>query len=304
MRKGKKYEKIDQILTGSSKGDVVEACIVLEGGAFRGMYTQGVLDALLEEHIHISCIVGTSAGALNGMNYASGQLGRGARMILNYRFDSRYVGTTAYKNNKGAIGFDFMFEEYDKIEPWDREWFERPEQRFVAVATNCETGKAEYMEKGKCSDILQACRASASMPYVSKMVNIDGTPYLDGGCACKIPYRWAIHEKYKKIVVVRTREMEYRKKMPSQTVVRATYAMYKEYPEFAKTLYHCNAKYNHQCEEIEQLKVAGKLYVISPSEPVTVGRLESNLDKLGDLYLLGYNDAKSQIGDLKKYLEI
>lgn len=305
MRKEKntKYSNIDKIPSGSRKGELTDACLVLEGGAFRGIYSEGVLDLLLEQQIHCSCVIGTSAGALNGLNYASGQLGRSARMCLNYRHDSRYVGPTAYKNNKGAIGFDFMFEGYNEIEPWDRVWFERPEQRFIAVVTNCVTGKAEYMEKGHCTDILQAVRASASMPYVSKMVKIDDVPYLDGGCACKIPYRWALHEQYKRIIVIKTRSEDYRKKMPTPAESRLSYAFYKEYPEFARTLYHCNAKYNHQCDEIEALQEKGRLFVISPSQPVTVGRMEKDVEKLGQLYELGYQDGKEQLERLQAYLQ-
>ena len=98
------------------------------------------------------------------------------------------------------------------LEPLDRERFDRPEQRYVAVATNCETGKATYFEKGRCSDILLAARASATMPFLSPVVMIDGTPYLDGGCACKIPYEWALEQGLEKIVVLRTRDAGFRDK--------------------------------------------------------------------------------------------
>jgi predicted patatin/cPLA2 family phospholipase len=53
---------------------------------------------------------------------------------------------------------------------------------------------------------MQAVRASATMPYISPMVMIDGVPYLDGGCSCKIPYEWALQKGFPKILVIRTRE--------------------------------------------------------------------------------------------------
>ena len=38
--------------------------LVLEGGGMRGMFTAGVLDALMEKNIQIDKIIGVSAGAL------------------------------------------------------------------------------------------------------------------------------------------------------------------------------------------------------------------------------------------------
>lgn len=296
------YSKIDEIPSGNKKGPVANACLVLEGGAMRGMYTEGVLDCLLEEDLYFGCVIGTSAGALNGLNYAAGHLGRAARMNLKYRHDSRYIGRRAYKNNRGFIGFDFMYKDYNEIEPWDQKWFNRPQQRFVAVVTNCHTGKTEYIEKGKCKDILLATQASASMPFVSKMVEMNGQMYLDGGCSCKVPYRWALHEKYKKIIVVRTRAKDYRKKMPTKMKTRLTYGVYRKYPKFAETLYHCNAKYNHQCDELLQLEKEGRIFVVEPSEPVTIGRLEKDVEKLGALYQLGKRDMKANLSALRGYL--
>ena len=37
------YSKLGSIPTGYAPDRIVEGCLVLEGGAFRGMYTQGAL---------------------------------------------------------------------------------------------------------------------------------------------------------------------------------------------------------------------------------------------------------------------
>ena len=162
---------------------IISGCIVLEGGGFRGMYTSGVLDCLMEQGINFSCTVGVSAGALNGLNYAAGQIGRSARFNLQYRWDSRYVGVQAYRANHGIIGFDFVLDEYNRFDPLNAEVFYRQDRRFVAVATSCLTGKPEYFEKGKCRELMKAVQASASIPYVSHPVEVEGVPCLDGGCA-------------------------------------------------------------------------------------------------------------------------
>lgn len=304
MKTIKVYSGIARLPRGVASDKIIEGCMVLEGGAFRGVYEEGVLDALMQEGINMQCTVGVSAGALNGMHYVAGQIGRAARINLTYRHYDKYIGVEALKKNKGVIGFNFLFHGLDETDPFEEERFKRPEKRFVAVVTNCLTGKAEYMDKEGCSNIYQAIRASASMPYVSKMVKVEGTPYLDGGCACKIPYQWALDNGYDKIVVIKTRPDSYRKKPGSDRKNSMIRKLYKDYPEFAETLINSDAVYNAQCDEIEKLKKQGRIFVISPSGPVKVGRLEGDMEKLGELYHMGYQDGKKQMKALKEYLGI
>ena len=202
--KEKAYSGVAALPTGQYTGPLTPGCMVLEGGAFRGVYTSGVLDALLQAGIQMQCTIGVSAGALTGLNYVAGQIGRAARINLTYRHDPRYVGPKALRRNRGVIGFDFLFDTVNQWEPFDEATFARTDRRFLAVATDCTTGRAVYFEKGACPALFQAVRASASMPFVSKPVWIDGMPYLDGGCADKIPYAWALAAGFEKIIVVRT----------------------------------------------------------------------------------------------------
>ncbi|HBZ51158.1 MAG TPA: patatin family protein, partial [Erysipelotrichaceae bacterium] len=51
--KEKVYAKINQLPRGKASQNITEGCLVLEGGAFRGLYTQGVLDALMEADINM-----------------------------------------------------------------------------------------------------------------------------------------------------------------------------------------------------------------------------------------------------------
>ena len=55
-------------------------------------------------------------------------------------------------------------------------------------------------------------RASASLPFVSRIVEIEGKKYLDGGCADSIPLEAFIKIGYGLNVVILTREKGYRKK--------------------------------------------------------------------------------------------
>ena len=142
-------------------------------------------------------------------------------------------------------------------------------------------------------------RASATMPFISPAVMLDGVPHLDGGCACKIPYEWAIDQGFEKIVVIKTREVAFRK--PAE-VNKAALRAYQKHPAFAERLANSNLDYNRQCDEIERLHAEGRILRIAPSVPVTVSRLESDMEKLGDLYWLGCADCLDALDELRLYL--
>jgi len=137
------------------------------------------------------------------------------------------------------------------------------------------------------------------MPYISPMVDVDGRPCLDGGCSCKIPYRWALDQGYEKIVVVRTREPEYRKTISKE---KNRILAYRKYPAFARSLAKSSRNYNHQCDEIQKLEKKGRIFVIAPSQKVAVSRLEGDMEKLGSLYWLGYHDTLNLMDSLREYL--
>ena len=110
------YSGIDNIPAGSASDEITEGCLVLEGGAFRGLYTQGVLDAFMLNDINFRCVIGTSAGAMAGMNYMSGNIGRSARANLTYRHNSHYIGVKSVRKAHSLINLDFLLKDYNSIE--------------------------------------------------------------------------------------------------------------------------------------------------------------------------------------------
>lgn len=298
----KVYSRINELPSGKASDTITGGCLVLEGGAFRGVYTSGVIDALMINDINLECTAGVSAGAMNGINYAAGEIGRSGKINLSLRHNKRYVGIAPLLHDKGIIGFDFVFNGILDKFPFDLNGFLHSPRRFVAAATNCLTGKPEYFEKD-CGNIFKAIQASASMPLLSKMVYIDGVPYLDGGCSSKIPLDWALEQGYEKIVLVRSRERSFRRGAESEKIKRLKRRFYSKYPELLSALLEECERYNALCDRIDELEKAGRIFVIAPSEPVTVGRLERDMEKLGALYQLGYKDGERLIPDITAYLK-
>lgn len=293
------YEKIAMIPWGKGTDEITEGCMVLEGGGWRGLYTLGVLDALMIAGINLEATVGISAGALCSLGYTTGQIGWGAKIDLTYRHDDNFCGINAIKNEHAITGFEYLYKEILKEYPLDKKKLKETPRRIAVGCTNLITGQTEYFEKGSCN-LSKAVSASASVPYVSKPVIMNRTPYLDGGCSTKIPYEWAVENGYKKVVVVKTREREY--KRSEDSVYRVARAMYHKYPEFIKSLEAANKKFNETIDMLYKKEEMGEVFIIAPSETVTVSRFESDMEKLGDLYWLGYKDANNILSELRKYL--
>ena len=290
---------IESLPNGRASDIITEGCMVLEGGGWKGLYSLGVMDYLMEHDINMRATVGISAGSLCGASYVSGQIGWGARINLTYRKDPNYIGVKAMKTDHGVTGFSYLFHDILADMPLDKRRLLDPSRRFAVGTTNMLTGKTEYFEKGKCNLSL-AIRASSTVPFVSRPVVMNKTPYLDGGCSTKIPFRWAVDEGYEKIVVVKTREWEFVRK---ETHNKGLELFYKKYPNFLKAMTTVNADFNRMNEELKKLHAQKKVYVIAPSKPVTVTRFEGDMEKLWDLYWLGYNDAKDNLEALQKYLQ-
>ena len=277
--------------------------LILEGGAMRGLYTAGVLDVFLEnEDIKIDTIIGVSAGALFGVNYKSRQKGRVLRYNLKYAKDERYMGFKSLVKTGDIVNREFCYDELpNKLDIFDNETYKKSPEEFYAVVTNLDTGKPEYIKIDDAQKDLEYLRASGSMPYVSKIVKIDGKKYLDGGTADSIPIDQMMKMDVDKIIVVLTRPLEYRKKKSSKKISKW---YYKRYPNYIDTLNNRYKMYNSEVEKVISLEKDKKIFVIRPSRLVDIKRIERDTLKLKEMYDLGVEDAKNSLKDLKNYLEI
>ena len=217
----------------------MKTILVLEGGALRGIYTAGVLDVLLDAKIKVDAIVGVSAGALFGINYVSKQKGRCLRYNLENVHNKNYMGFYSLIKTGNIMNKEFCFDTLvHKTDPFDFDEFKKSKIKFYCVVTNLNTGKAEYIKINDLEKDMEYLRASGSMPIVSKIVEVNGNPYLDGGMSDSIPTEWALNEGYDRVIVVETRPKEYRKKeyRKLKSSLLPYKIFYKKYPKFIRNL--------------------------------------------------------------------
>lgn len=282
---------------------MTEAALVLEGGSLRGLFTAGVLDIFVEAGIECSYVNGVSAGSTNAMNYISKQTGRLLEINQQYLHDKRYMSFENMVKNRQIFNFDFMFGELStELIPYDFDAFYNSPQKFEVAATRCRTGRPEYFEKSTCRDMMAAVMASSSMPVLSKMIEVEGKKYLDGGVSMPIAYQRALDLGYDKVILVLTRHNGYQKP-PMSPLMRRAYARYfAPLPEFQEALYEVPERYNRMQKEIEELEAQGRIFVIRPEFPVTVSRVERDLRKLEALYEEGRRVAEEKLSALRAYL--
>jgi len=198
--------------------------LALQGGGSHGAYTWGVLDALAEdERIEICAISGASAGAMNGVVFASGMAegGRdGARAKLEkFWLSVSTEGSLAPSQRKLVDAWLATWGRFlpsgNWMGPWteaisrfaspyqfnpfnvnplrdhltalvDFEWLRASDElKLFVAATNVRTGRGEIFRR----HILTAdhVMASACLPELFQAVTIDGQAYWDGGYAGNPP---------------------------------------------------------------------------------------------------------------------
>ena len=203
--------------------------LILEGGAMRGLFTAGVMDVLMENGVEFDGIIGVSAGAAFGCNYKSGQIGRALRYNIKYCRDKRYCGINSLLKSGNLYNTDFCYGEVPlSLDKFDFDAYLKNPAEFYVVCTDVESGRPVYHKYTGAEDSgFDWIRASASMPLVSQIVNIDGKKLLDGGISDSIPVKYFESIGYNKNVAVLTQTKEYRKgKNRMMPLIRRRYKMY------------------------------------------------------------------------------
>lgn len=277
--------------------------LIMEGGAMRGMYTAGVTDVMMEHNINIDGAVGVSAGAVFGCNYKSHQPGRVIRYNTKYCRDPRYASLRSLIRTGDLYGEQFCYHEIpDRLDPFDADTFRQSPVEFYVTCTDVHTGKAVYhkCETGNAAD-LQWMRASASMPVVSRIVQIDGYSLLDGGIADPIPVRYFESIGYTHNIVILTQPSGFIKQKNSMLPLIRT--VLRKYPKTVEAIADRHIRYNETLSYIAAREKAGSFLVLRPSRALQVGAREKDPEKLKKAYQLGRTDAQKRLKEITAFCQ-
>jgi predicted acylesterase/phospholipase RssA len=189
--------------------------LALSGGGARGLAHIGILQRLEEVGFPLDSVAGTSAGAMVGALYASGFSGREIEDLFNrldltrafleplWRNPGETLGEQEDRNDtflsierhdgrvslaqglrsgvevqhtlQGLLARGAYFSDGD---------FDKLQRPLRVLATNLETGQGRVFGKG---DLVEAVRASMSIPGGFRPVVIEGQQYVDGALVENLP---------------------------------------------------------------------------------------------------------------------
>ena len=277
--------------------------LVLEGGAMRGLFSAGVLDVMMENGIEFDAVMGVSAGAVFGCNFKSGQIGRSIRYNMRFCDDPRYCSFESLRKTGDLYNVQFCYDEIpNKLDPFDKEAYQANPMPFYAVCTNIETGKAIHkrLDNGDAKD-MEYFRASASMPVVSRIVEVDGYKLLDGGITDSIPLASMERRGYKRNVVVLTQPLGFvKKKSKMIPLIRLTMH---QYPNVIRAMEVRHIRYNKQTAYVREQELAGNAFVIRPPYDLGISRTEDDPAELHRVYELGRKEMEERLPELREFLE-
>lgn len=275
--------------------------LVLEGGAMRGLWTAGITDVMMENDIWPDGLIGVSAGAAFGCNYKSRQIGRAIRYNTQYAKDGRYSGLKSLLTTGNYFNAEFGYHIMPhQLDIFDDDAFNQNPMMFYVVCTDVETGQPIYKElKTTSEETYDWIRASASMPLVSKIVELEGYKLLDGGVADSIPLAYFESLGYKRNVVILTQPLGYQK--AHNRLMPLMRMSLRGYPKMIEAMDKRHIMYNRQLEFVAQAEREGRCLVIRPEKKIPIGHISHDPNQMRLVYEQGRTVGEQYLNRIRDF---
>jgi len=262
--------------------------LVVEGGAMRGIFATGVLDAFIQANYQpFNQCYGVSAGATNIAAYLCAQYKRNHAVITDYSCRPEFIDFVRFIKGGHLFDLDWLWQETIRDIRLDLDTFEKQASEFYIVTTNIQTGQAEYL-KANAVHLEEQLKASCALPIAYREFPvINNLQLTDGGVADSIPIRKAYEMGNKEITVILSQPLGYKKK-PSKApwfVKR----LYKNTPALAEATLRRAENYNQSIDFITNPPSDCKINIIAPPPNFAVGRTTKSFEKLSAGYEMGLN---------------
>ncbi|MBP3893991.1 MAG: patatin family protein [Atopobiaceae bacterium] len=287
----------------------VHGCaLVFEGGGYRGAYTAGMVNLLLEQGIYFDYACGISAGASHTINYVSRDQTRVHMAFLAIDGDEPVGGMGSFLRGRGYFNADYLYEGCirDGFCGFAWETFVANPARIRIQAFEASTGRSVSFTKDDMPDVWQMInrvRASSTIPIAMKPLPLDGKTYYDGGLGvgAGLPLHLAEQDGYERFVMLATRPAGYHKK-PVSSVERAVFGrLLGGMPHVLEATLTRPERYNAELDRIARLEREGRALVIRPREmPVSNGTLDTT--RLQRAYAMGHDQLREELDRLTEFV--
>jgi predicted patatin/cPLA2 family phospholipase len=210
MRDHPVLELLRERRAGGGRDDGSVLALVLEGGGMRGVVSSAMAEALQRAGCTdcFDLVVGTSAGALNGVAFIAGVSHGSVASYCDADVVRRYIAPRRLLLGRPAVDVAFVLQYADDV--LDAERHQRALDSpvdFHCVAVDVETAAPEDLTGMRTVDELHdALLATSRLPWIGgDAVPFRGRRYLDGGLAEAVPVATALAAGATHALVLQTR---------------------------------------------------------------------------------------------------
>ena len=276
-----------------------KTALIVEGGGQRGVFSFGITDTFINRNYDpFDIYMGVSNGVAVLCWYLIRETDNNLEKML-YAAKGDYL---SYKNifiGKDIIKFHQMYEDGEKMFKPSMEKIKNnlKGKDYIAVVTDAIEANAEYYSFGD-GEWMPKMIASGTLPILVRTPSlIDGRRKFDGGVADPLPVEKAYEMGAKKIIVIRTYEKKFRRKLKIENYIGALLS--KEYPKLRKALLVHDKTYNRALDFINNPPSDCEIVQLCPPEKLKSKRDSKNIEVLKADYKLGKKVAKVYLDGLK-----
>ena len=276
-----------------------KTALIVEGGGQRGVFSFGITDTFINRNYDpFDIYMGVSNGVAVLCWYLIRETDNNLEKML-YAAKGDYL---SYKNifiGKDIIKFHQMYEDGERMFKPSMEKIKNnlKEKVYIAVVTDAIKANAEYYSFGD-GDWMPKMIASGTLPILVRTPSlIDGRRKFDGGVTDPLPVEKAYEMGAKKIIVIRTYEKKFRRKLKIENYIGALLS--REYPELKKALLVHDKTYNRALDFINNPPSDCEIVQLCPPEKLKSKRDSKNIEILKADYKLGKAVAKEYLDSLE-----
>ncbi|MCO1335900.1 patatin family protein [Microbulbifer sp. OS29] len=265
------------------------SAIVVEGGAMRGIFAAGVLDAFLEaDYRPFDFAIGVSAGSTNLIGYLAGDHGRSRQVLLDHARRAEFIDWRRYLRGGHFCDISWLWHASYQDIPLSVDNYVNNGVPLYAVTTSINTGEACYLEVTP-ENMHQVFPASCAIPVAYReFPEVNGEPMTDGGLADSIPIVRAYQQGARHITVILSRPLGYRKlKGPTPKFIKQ---FFHDHARLFEAVLERGEKYNRALEFIEMPPEGCEVSVIAPPDSFPVKRFTQE----AELLEVGYGCGRAQ----------
>ncbi|WP_233546104.1 patatin-like phospholipase family protein [Salinibius halmophilus] len=260
--------------------------LVVEGGAMRGIFAAGVLDAWIEQDFQpFDFTVGVSAGSTNLLGYLAGNHGRSKTIICDYATSDNFIDWRRFIRGGHFTDVSWLWHaSYDEVELNLAHYFAGSTKLYV-VTTSLRDGQARYFPVSE-DNMHEIFPASCALPLAFRdQPRVADEPMTDGGVADSIPVIWAYEQGARDITVVLSKPLGYRKYEPK--LPKLIKPLVEDFPIMLDALASRAERYNKALDFIENPPADCTVRVVVPPQSFKVERLTTDRAILEEGYQQG-----------------